>query len=111
MKTQSRSLTRSEIGDLLAPRPGQQMDELVGLTLEGMEATLRGIEAGSIHRNGYSLHTIAAAMGYLLAGCPAHAASAARQAVIPYALPGVLPCETPAQLLAGIAKLRVILKR
>lgn len=100
-----RTLTRSEIGELLRPSPGQAADELIGLTLHGLEAALEGIAAGSIPA-GYTIDAAAAAIGYLLAGCTEQAARAARQVVNPYALPPASRQATAAELLAGVARLR-----
>ena len=98
------------IGELLRPRPGQQQDELVDLTIEGLAHTLKGIAAGEIP-SGYSVQAAATAMGYLLAGCTEHAARATRQAVTPYALPAASRPASAAELLTGFAKLRSLLGR
>lgn len=100
-------LNRAEIDELLTPRPGQGSSQLAGLTMEGLEATLKGIAAGEF-RSGYAIHYAATAMGYLLAGCTEQAAWAARQAVAPYALPAAARQALPAELLAGVAKLRLL---
>lgn len=78
-------LTRAEIGELLRPRTGRQPDEVARLTLDGLEAVLKGIAAGDIP-GGHTIDAAAVALGYLLAGCTEQAARAARQVVIPYAL-------------------------
>ncbi|HEY4914891.1 MAG TPA: hypothetical protein VIJ91_13350 [Candidatus Dormibacteraeota bacterium] len=49
---------------LEVPRP----DELASLTLDGLEAALKGIAAGDIP-GGYTIAAAAASLGYLLAGC------------------------------------------
>jgi hypothetical protein len=103
-------LTRTEIGELLRPRPDLQQDELIDLTIEGLAAALSGIAAGEIP-SGYSVQAVATAIGYLLAGCTEHAARATRQAVMPYALPAASRPASAAELLTGLAKLRSLLGR
>jgi len=100
-----KTLSRAEIAELLRPRPGQTPEEVASLTAHALEAALRGIAAGSIP-GGYTINEAAAAIGYLLAGCPEQAARAARQIVTPYALPPASRQASPAELLAGLSRLR-----
>lgn len=98
-------LTRAEIAESLRPRPGQRPDELARLTFDGLEDILRGIVAEEFPR-GHAIGEVAAAMGFLLAGCIEQAARAARQAVTPHALPAASQPASAADLLAGVVRLR-----
>jgi hypothetical protein len=104
----TKTMTRAEIGELLRPRPEQTADELAALTLEGLGAALRNIEAGEMPSD--TLHYAAAAIGYLLAGSVAQAARSARQVVVPQALTAVSPPATPTELLAGVGRVRALLQ-
>ena len=103
-------LTRSQIDELLRPRAGQVSSQLDGLTMDALEATRKGTAAGEF-RSDYAIHYAATAMGYLLAGCTEQAAWAARQAVAPYALPAATRQASPAELLAGVAKLCLLRRK
>lgn len=105
-----KTLTRAEIGELLRPRAGQKPDELSSVTLDGLEAALEGIAAGDIPR-GYTIDAAAAAIGYLLAGCMEQAARAARQVVVPAALPAASRQATAAELLTALAQLRSLTRK
>ena len=105
-----KTLTRAEIDALLRPRAGQTTSELADLTLDGLEAALKGIAAGDIP-GGHTIDAAAAAIGYLLAGCMEQAARAARQVAVPYALPAASRQATAMELLAGVAQLRSLRHR
>jgi hypothetical protein len=62
-----KTLSRAEIAEMLRPQPHQPADDqLAKRILEGLEAALEGIAAGSVP-GGYTLDSAAAAIGYLLA--------------------------------------------
>ena len=104
----SQRLTRSEIRELLRPQPGQEPVTIVATTLHAVDATLRSLQAG-VFPVDHSIHKIAAAMGYLLAGCEAQAARSAHQALVGIALPAAMPRAGADQLLEGLARLREVL--
>ena len=100
-----KTLSRAELAELLRPLPGQTPEQVASLTVDALQAALQGIAAGSIP-GGYTINEAAAAIGYLLSGCNEQAARAARQIVTPYALPPASRQATPAELLAGLSRLR-----
>jgi hypothetical protein len=103
-------LTRTEISEMLRPRPNGESGQFAVLTLDALEATLRGIAAGEIP-SGHAIHAAATSMGYLVAGCTEQAARAARQAVVPCALPATSRQASAAELLSGVAQLRTLLNK
>lgn len=97
--------TRKEIGEFLEPGPKRDRQSLASLTMDALEATLKGLEAGTI-RCDYARDYAAMAMGYLLSGCPEDAAWAARQAVMSEAIGKGFESASASELLVGVAKLR-----
>ena len=104
----AKRMTRNEIDTLLQPRNDLSSDELAKIAIAGIEATLQGIAAGDI-RTDYAIRYTAIAMGYLLADCSAPAVWAARQAIALHALSNQPPASA-AELSAGVAKLRSLLR-